>query len=136
MDLGHAGRDEGQAQGLGHVAIFGAFKQEIVAVTVATRKGDVIVESGRVEGRLRRAEMIPKENLRAGDRVLGYDLSKAVFNDADAESSAVGGVSAKKGAVGRSRKFDMPEVVLVRKVCAASKREADADKLLNDLGLL
>ncbi len=32
-------------------------------------KGDVIVESGRVEGRLRRAEMIPKENLRAGDRV-------------------------------------------------------------------
>jgi len=32
-------------------------------------KGDVIVESGRVEGRLRRAEMIPKENLRNGDRV-------------------------------------------------------------------
>jgi len=32
-------------------------------------KGDIIVESGRVEGRLRRAEMIPKENLRNGDRV-------------------------------------------------------------------
>jgi len=32
-------------------------------------KGDVIVESGRVEGRLRRSEMIPKENLRNGDRV-------------------------------------------------------------------
>ena len=32
-------------------------------------KGDVIVESGRVEGRLRRSEMIPKENLRTGDRV-------------------------------------------------------------------
>ncbi|TAN12807.1 MAG: transcription termination/antitermination protein NusA [Burkholderiaceae bacterium] len=32
-------------------------------------KGDVIVESGRVEGRLRRSEMIPKENLRRGDRV-------------------------------------------------------------------
>ncbi len=32
-------------------------------------KGDVIVESGRVEGRLRRTEMIPKENLRNGDRV-------------------------------------------------------------------
>jgi N utilization substance protein A len=32
-------------------------------------KGDVIVESGRVEGRLRRSEMIPKENLRSGDRV-------------------------------------------------------------------
>ena len=27
-------------------------------------KGDIIVESGRVEGRLRRGEMIPKENLR------------------------------------------------------------------------
>ncbi len=32
-------------------------------------KGDIIVESGRVEGRLRRSEMIPKENLRMGDRV-------------------------------------------------------------------
>ena len=32
-------------------------------------KGDIIVESGRVEGRLRRTEMIPKENLRSGDRV-------------------------------------------------------------------
>ena len=32
-------------------------------------KGDIIVESGRVEGRLRRNEMIPKENLRSGDRV-------------------------------------------------------------------
>ncbi len=32
-------------------------------------KGDIIVESGRVEGRLRRTEMIPKENLRNGDRV-------------------------------------------------------------------
>jgi N utilization substance protein A len=32
-------------------------------------KGDILVESGRVEGRLRRSEMIPKENLRTGDRV-------------------------------------------------------------------
>jgi transcription termination/antitermination protein NusA len=32
-------------------------------------KGDIIVESGRVEGRLRRSEMIPKENFRPGDRV-------------------------------------------------------------------
>ncbi|ARU05643.1 transcription termination/antitermination protein NusA [Comamonas serinivorans] len=32
-------------------------------------KGDIIAESGRVEGRLRRSEMIPKENLRTGDRV-------------------------------------------------------------------
>ena len=40
-------------------------------------KGDIIVESGRVEGRLRRNEMIAKENLRSGDRVraviLGVD---------------------------------------------------------------
>ncbi|NRT57713.1 transcription termination factor NusA [Sphaerotilus uruguayifluvii] len=32
-------------------------------------KGDLIVESGRVEGRLKRGELIPKENLRSGDRV-------------------------------------------------------------------
>ena len=32
-------------------------------------KGDLIVEAGRVEGRLRRSEIIPKENLRIGDRV-------------------------------------------------------------------
>src|SRR6185436_17110795 len=40
-------------------------------------KGDLIVESGRVEGRLKRSEMIVKENLRTGDRVraviLGVD---------------------------------------------------------------
>lgn len=35
-------------------------------------KGDLIVESGRVEGRLRRSDMIPKENLRSGDRVRAY----------------------------------------------------------------
>ena len=32
-------------------------------------KGDIIVEVGRIEGRLRRSEMIPKENLGCGDRV-------------------------------------------------------------------
>lgn len=32
-------------------------------------KGDIIVEGGRVEGRLRRSAMIPRENLRSGDRV-------------------------------------------------------------------
>lgn len=32
-------------------------------------KGDILVESGRVEGRLRRSETIPRENLRAGDRL-------------------------------------------------------------------
>ena len=35
-------------------------------------KGDVIVESGRVEGRLKRTEMIPKENMRSGDRVRAF----------------------------------------------------------------
>ena len=35
-------------------------------------KGDIIVESGRVEGRLKRNEMIPKENLRTGDRVRAF----------------------------------------------------------------
>ncbi|MDO4705313.1 MAG: transcription termination factor NusA [Comamonadaceae bacterium] len=33
------------------------------------KSGDAIVESGRVEARLRRSHMIPKENLRSGDRV-------------------------------------------------------------------
>lgn len=37
-------------------------------------KGDIVVESGRVEGRLRRNEMIPKENLRTGDRVRAFIL--------------------------------------------------------------
>ena len=37
-------------------------------------KGDLIIESGRVEGRLRRSEMIPKENLRSGDRVRAFIL--------------------------------------------------------------
>jgi transcription termination/antitermination protein NusA len=35
-------------------------------------KGDIIVESGRVEGRLKREEMIPKENLRVADRVRAH----------------------------------------------------------------
>ena len=37
-------------------------------------KGDLIVESGRVEGRLKRSEMIAKENLRTGDRVRAFIL--------------------------------------------------------------
>lgn len=40
-------------------------------------KGDIIVESGRVEGRLRRNDTIPKENLRTGDRV------KAIITEVD-----------------------------------------------------
>ena len=35
-------------------------------------KGNIIVESGRVEAILRRDQMLPKENLRVGDRVRAY----------------------------------------------------------------
>lgn len=35
-------------------------------------KGDLIVESGRIEGRLKRSELMPKENLRSGDRVRAF----------------------------------------------------------------
>lgn len=35
-------------------------------------RGDAIVESGKVEARLPRDQMIPKENLRVGDRVRAY----------------------------------------------------------------
>jgi N utilization substance protein A len=35
-------------------------------------KEGLIVESGRVEGRMKRSEMIPKENLRSGDRVRAF----------------------------------------------------------------
>lgn len=37
-------------------------------------KGDCIIEIGKVEARLPRTEMIPKENIRAGDRVRAYVL--------------------------------------------------------------
>jgi N utilization substance protein A len=37
-------------------------------------KEGLVVESGRVEGRLKRTEMIPKENLRTGDRVRAFIL--------------------------------------------------------------
>lgn len=37
-------------------------------------KGDAIIESGKIEARLPRAEMIPKENLRIGDRVRAWVL--------------------------------------------------------------
>jgi len=35
-------------------------------------KGDAIIETGKVEARLPRTEMVPKENLRVGDRVRAY----------------------------------------------------------------
>lgn len=37
-------------------------------------RGDAIVESGKIEARLPREQMIPKENLRIGDRVRAYIL--------------------------------------------------------------
>ncbi len=35
-------------------------------------RGSAIIESGRIEGRLEKDQMIPKENLRVGDRVRAY----------------------------------------------------------------
>jgi N utilization substance protein A len=37
-------------------------------------KGDVIVETGKIEARLPRSEMIPKENIRVGDRIRAWVL--------------------------------------------------------------
>src|SRR4029078_4602873 len=37
-------------------------------------RGDAIIESGKIEARLPRDQMIPKENLRIGDRVRAYIL--------------------------------------------------------------
>ncbi len=47
--------------------------ESIVSGTIKRMdKGDAIVEIGKVEARLPRSEMIPKENLRVGDRVRAY----------------------------------------------------------------
>lgn len=49
--------------------------ETIIAGTVKRLdKGDGIIEIGKVEARLPRTEMIPKENIRAGDRVRAYVL--------------------------------------------------------------
>ncbi len=49
--------------------------ESIVSGTVKRLdKGDVIIESGKIEARLPRSEMIPKENIRVGDRVRAYVL--------------------------------------------------------------
>ncbi len=37
-------------------------------------RGSAVIESGRIEGRLEKDQMIPKENLRVGDRVRAYLL--------------------------------------------------------------
>jgi N utilization substance protein A len=49
--------------------------ETIVSGTVKRMdKGDAIVETGKIEARLPRSEMIPKENLRVSDRVRAYVL--------------------------------------------------------------
>ena len=54
-------------------------------------RGNAIIESGKIEAELPRDQMIPKENLRIGDRVRAYlykvdfqkaNLSEAYFNGA------------------------------------------------------
>lgn len=50
--------------------------EEIFSGTVKRMdRGDFILESGRVEARLPRAELLPRENLRNGDRVRAYITS-------------------------------------------------------------
>ena len=46
----------------------------MVGTVKRVEKGDLIVESGRIEGRLKRSELMPKENIRNGDRVRAYIL--------------------------------------------------------------
>jgi N utilization substance protein A len=49
--------------------------ETIVSGTVKRMdKGDAIIETGKIEARLPRSEMIPKENLRMGDRVRAFVL--------------------------------------------------------------
>lgn len=49
--------------------------EKIISGTVKRiDKGDVIIESGKIEARLPRSEMIPKENVRIGDRVRAFVL--------------------------------------------------------------
>ncbi|MFV9474041.1 transcription termination factor NusA [Advenella sp. RU8] len=48
-------------------------EESIIAGTVKRLdKGDAIIETGKIEARLPRSEMIPKENLRVGDRVRAW----------------------------------------------------------------
>jgi len=55
------------------LAEFLARNDSIVNGTVKRMdKGDVVIEIGKIEARLPRSEMIPKENLRIGDRARAY----------------------------------------------------------------
>jgi N utilization substance protein A len=54
---------------------FLARNETLVSGTIKRmERGSAIVESGRIEGRLEKDQMIPKENLRMGDRVRAYLL--------------------------------------------------------------
>ncbi|NYT51956.1 transcription termination factor NusA [Parapusillimonas granuli] len=49
--------------------------ESIVSGTVKRMdKGDAIIETGKIEARLPRSEMIPKENIRVGDRIRAWVL--------------------------------------------------------------
>lgn len=49
--------------------------ESIISGTVKRMdKGDAVIETGKIEARLPRSEMIPKENLRIGDRVRAWVL--------------------------------------------------------------
>jgi len=52
---------------------FLARNESLVSGTIKRmERGSAVVESGRIEGRLEKDQMIPKENLRVGDRVRAY----------------------------------------------------------------
>ncbi len=52
---------------------FLARSESLVSGTIKRmERGAAIIESGRIEGRLEKDQMIPKENLRVGDRVRAY----------------------------------------------------------------
>jgi len=52
---------------------FLARNEKLVSGTVKRmERGSAVIESGRIEGRLEKDQMIPKENLRVGDRVRAY----------------------------------------------------------------
>ena len=52
---------------------FLARNENLVSGTIKRmERGSAIIESGRIEGRLEKDQMIPKENLRMGDRVRAY----------------------------------------------------------------
>ncbi len=52
---------------------FLARNESLVSGTIKRmERGSAVVESGRIEGRLEKDQMIPKENLRIGDRIRAY----------------------------------------------------------------